>query len=628
MKRKNSALLLACVVTTVLGSCSEPEENEEAVEREATVDALQGASGQPVAEVPIGKVVDWEAEIDNPSADGWDSEVLAEAAKKQLNHLGELIVDPGPADPAELATIVAESFAGDGFVPPAERVFSTALVSVTRQRDESESSPARQGLDEVKSDIDEAEFSGEEVKGCRTKFKVVKVETAEAGFVTEQLVSISWRTAAEIVEQHARWKVRWEGDESPRMQRLEVREFEETRTKFGGLPLFADCTEAVLRDNACYGEQLLHGLGDWHDRIPVLKTLNGIGSPGIALGDVNGDGLDDLYLSQHPRLPNRLFLQNPDGTLRDVSAEWGLDWLEDSRGALLVDLDNDGDRDLAVAMLGHVVLASNRNETAFQIEAVLPVNDSTASLAAADYDRDGRLDLYVCAYAPETTSPQAAPTAAGLESESFVYHDANNSVANSLFRNETLPGGDWRFTDVTVGSGLDVNNRRWSFAAAWEDYDNDGDQDLYVANDYGRNNLYRNDSTSDGVRFVDVAGETGTEDSASGMSVSWGDYNRDGRMDVYVANMFSAAGNRIVPQARFMPNLSDQLRRGYQRFARGNTLLRNLGPEGFDDVSVDAAVTMGRWAWSSNFADINNDGWEDLVVANGYLTGPEDSGDL
>ena len=110
------------------------------------------------------------------------------------------------------------------------------------------------------------------------------------------------------------------------------------------------------------------------------------------------------------------------------------------------------------------------------------------------------------------------------------------------------------------------------------------------------------------------------------MSVSWGDVDRDGVMDLYVANMFSAAGNRIAPQQGFSPGSSAETRGALLRFARGNTLL--LQEEGkFRDASEELGVTMGRWAWSSMFADINNDGWEDLLVANGYITTP-DTGDL
>jgi hypothetical protein len=185
----------------------------------------------------------------------------------------------------------------------------------------------------------------------------------------------------------------------------------------------------------------------------------------------------------------------------------------------------------------------------------------------------------------------------------------------------------WRFTNVTKQAGLDVNNRRFSFACAWEDFDNDGDQDLYVANDFGRNNLYRNDEG----RFIDVAAEAGVEDISAGMSVNWGDYDNDGWMDLYVSNMWSSAGNRIAYQSRFLGARADRgTLADFQRHARGNSLFRNLSRNGeptFRDVSIEAGVTMGRWAWSSRFVDINNDSWEDLIVANGNIT-QEDTSDL
>ena len=117
------------------------------------------------------------------------------------------------------------------------------------------------------------------------------------------------------------------------------------------------------------------------------------------------------------------------------------------------------------------------------------------------------------------------------------------------------------------------------------------------------------------------------EDIATGMSVSWGDYNRDGLMDVYIGNMFSSAGNRIAYQNRFAPGSSQQMKSYLRRTARGNSLFANMGDGTFRDVSELANVTVGRWAWASKFIDLNNDGNQDLVVANGFIT-TQDTGDL
>ncbi|MGI9456881.1 MAG: FG-GAP repeat domain-containing protein, partial [Aeoliella sp.] len=151
------------------------------------------------------------------------------------------------------------------------------------------------------------------------------------------------------------------------------------------------------------------------------------------------------------------------------------------------------------------------------------------------------------------------------------------------------------------------------------DYDNDGDQDLYVANDYGKNCLYRNHNG----HFSDVADAAEVIDFGSGMSVDWADYDRDGHIDLYVGNMFSTAGGRITSQAAFLPDAEGDQRSIYARFAKGNTLFRNRGDGHFADVGAATGVEHARWAWSSVFADINNDGWEDLLVANGYVTGDD-----
>ncbi|MFP6883435.1 MAG: VCBS repeat-containing protein, partial [Roseibacillus sp.] len=166
-------------------------------------------------------------------------------------------------------------------------------------------------------------------------------------------------------------------------------------------------------------------------------------------------------------------------------------------------------------------------------------------------------------------------------------------------------------------------------AASWDDYDDDGDPDLYVANDYGRNNLYRNDRDENGdLKFVDVAKKAGVEDISAGMSVTWGDADGDGDRDLYVSNMWSSAGNRVAYQRNFQTEAGETAREEFQRHARGNSLFLNKGDGTFADASLTAGVAMARWAWGSLFADLNNDGRNDLLVANGFITQPDDTGDL
>jgi hypothetical protein len=409
------------------------------------------------------------------------------------------------------------------------------------------------------------------------------------------------------------WECRWSRPDTsnePLLEEIQVLDFEEVLSPEH---LFADCTGSVLGANRAFRPQLVPGIHGWLRSIDISVDPDFEGMQGIAVGDIDGDGLEDVYVCQGGGLPNLLFKRNPDGTALDVTAAAGVDWIETTRSALFVDLDNDGDQDLVLAPDAMLLVMENDGEGHFREATRFPEATLVFSLAVADYDEDGDLDVFASRHFGDLHKM------VGQLPNPLPYHDANNGGRNYLLRND----GGWRFSDVTVESGLDVHNRRWSYAAGWEDFDNDDDLDLYVANDFGRNNLYRNDAG----HFIDIAAEAGVEDIASGMSVTWGDYNNDGWMDLYVSNMFSAAGSRITYQRLFKPDASDHTRSLYQRLARGNTLFKNLGNGTFRDVSIDAGVTMGRWAWGSKFVDFNNDGHEDLVVANGYLTG-EDSGDL
>ncbi len=229
----------------------------------------------------------------------------------------------------------------------------------------------------------------------------------------------------------------------------------------------------------------------------------------------------------------------------------------------------------------------------------------------ADYDRDGFLDLYLCVYsyffgAGEDKAGTPAP-----------YYDARNGPPAVLFRND----GRGRFVDVTTEAGLDTGNDRYHFAAAWADYDNDGWPDLLVANDFGTKNLYRNRGLRDGrVTFEDVAAAAGVLDHGAGMSAAFLDYDNDGLLDIYTGNMWSDAGLRVTSAPDFMPDAPADVRALYRRHVRGNSLLRNRGDGHFEDKTLAARAEMGRWAWSSDALDFDNDGWEDLYVVNGMLT--------
>ena len=495
----------------------------------------------------------------DPRRGGWDSEAFAEAAGEQLKQLGKLLAHPDEIDSQHLAPLVDEDCACEPLRPPRlQESFSDACLTVYRVADaEQQAGPV--GVDAATALRQLAEpFAG--ATDVRVKFKLVQVHAQpEAGTTaTMAYFQSAGRFAGGAVQQNATWHCRWRAAESapPKLVSIRVEDYEEIVNRPGAGKWFADCTEAVLSANSSFREQLSYGVDHWRARIDAVVGPNLTAHHGLAVADVDGDGLEDLYVCQGGGIPNRLYRQNADGTARDVSAESGLDWLDSSTCAVFFDVDNDGDQDLVVGTSWGLLLLANDGRGRFQAQTPWTLPDPPAAIAIADYDQDGDLDIYLCVY---------GSGGIGIEGSDipFPYQDANNGGPNSLIENR----GNWDFVHVTREVGLDENNSRWSLAASWEDYDNDGDLDLYVANDFGRNNLYQYDAET--KRFKDVAADAGLEDQASGMSVSWGDFNRDGLMDVYVSNMFSAAGSRITEQPQFQDGASESDIRGFQRLARG-----------------------------------------------------------
>jgi len=426
----------------------------------------------------------------------------------------------------------------------------------------------------------------------------------------------AWR-----VQHVGAWRMRWRRDASGwRVLEWTAASHLQSRAK---APVFTEVTAAVLGGNDSFRRQLSVPLDAWSASFDSVLTRDSNGHHGVSVGDADGDGLEDLYVAQPAGLPNRLYRARGDGTFEDATEAAGLAVLDDTAQSLFADVDNDGDQDLVLATGTKPLLFVNDGKGHFAHAAdgfrfERPLQGSLTSIAMADYDRDGFLDLYLCVYsyfygAGEDKAGTPAP-----------YYDARNGPPGVLFHND----GRGRFVEVTQEAGLEAGNDRYHFAAAWADYDGDGWQDLLVANDFGTKNLYRNRGLRDGkVTFEDVAAQAGVLDHAAGMSATFFDYDNDGRLDIYTGNMWSDNGLRVTASAGFMPDAPPEVRALYRRHARGNSLFRNRGDGRFEDVTLAARAEMGRWAWSSDTLDFDSDGWEDLYVANGMLTreaGPED----
>lgn len=334
---------------------------------------------------------------------------------------------------------------------------------------------------------------------------------------------------------------------------------------------------------------------------------------GIASGDADGDGLFDVFVPSRPK--SMLYLAREGGTPFVEEAESrGLGGQDGGTGAVFFDADGDGDQDLAVGGVGWrestgrvggnpLHLYMNDGAGNFTEEGAERGFDALCdgySLVVFDAENDGLLDVYVANYGRVAVKPN----------DSWV--DAKNGSQDGLFTNT----GAGKFKEVALERGLAES--RWSYAAAAADYDEDGDMDIYVANDYGTNAFWNNNG--DG-HFTDVAAKLGVEDLGNGMGCAFGDLNSDGLLDLYVVNMTSTAGRRILSRLA----TKDESWNALSKMASGNSIFlaeRDADGEiGFERMDPKLGGIGASWAWSTALVDIDMDGLLDIYCCNGYVTG-------
>jgi hypothetical protein len=377
--------------------------------------------------------------------------------------------------------------------------------------------------------------------------------------------------------------------------------------RFNQPPAASDAPERVDA-LARYGFQLTEsakaaGL-DFEHAAPTLDPklahiMPQVASMGAAVSvvDFDRDGLQDLYVTGSKEgSENRLFRNRGNGTFDEVAnrlriADVNRAGTGVSMGAVWGDYDNDGFEDLFLYRWGRPELFRNDGGTGFTSvtdAAGLPAWANVNTAVWLDYDRDGRLDLFFGGYYPESVNLwRLADTR--MMPESFEY--ANNGGRKYLFRN--LGGG--RFEEVSARAG--IVSRRWALAAVAADLRGTGYPDLFIANDYGVSELFINE----GGRFREVGREAGVGYSPkSGMNASVGDVLNQGRFAIYVSNI-SEEGILLQGNNLWVPTTTGGVPR-YENLARA------------------MGVDLGGWSFGAQFADLNNDGFLDLYLVNGYVS--------
>jgi hypothetical protein len=351
----------------------------------------------------------------------------------------------------------------------------------------------------------------------------------------------------------------------------------------------------ALRDEtAAAGIHFVHHRPAFDPKIAGIEPHVAALGASVSVTDFDGDGRPDLYFTNSSfGQPNALYRNRGDGTFEDVAASAGLADLNKpgegvSMGAIWGDIDNDGREDVLIYRYGYLALFRNVDGTHFEDiteKAGLRRWVNSNGAIWIDYDRDGLLDLYVTAYFRSDIDLWHLKTTMIMHN-SFEF--ATNGGKNLLFHN--LGGG--KFEDVTDKMG--VGSTRWTLAAASADFNGDGWPDIYLANDYGPEELYLNDH---GKRFV--LSTAGLEsESKSGMSVALGDAFNRGRLDAFVTNISE---------------------RGYL-FQNNNLRVNEISTKGRFRNVAEGSIADAGWAWGAQFGDLNNDGANELFVANGFIS--------
>lgn len=362
------------------------------------------------------------------------------------------------------------------------------------------------------------------------------------------------------------------------------------------------------------------GIQFYHQGLPELRDIRHILGSGVVLADFNGDGLTDIYLlnataeEARSRRPCVLYLNRGRGAFAAVPNAGGANPGGMCMGAVAADYDRDGDLDLYVTRIGWDRLFRNDGDATFTdvTESAGIVNNLWGTSAAfADYDLDGWLDLFVANYV--TFMPETARSGAGTDLRRDELSRFNPQLyagaPDTLLHNEAGRG----FRDVSDEAGVGGDTGR-GLSVAFTDLNDDRRPDLYVVNDISANALYVNNPEG---RFIERGRAMGVADPRGGMGVTVGDYNADGQLDFFLT--------RWQDQVNVLYRNAGRSMATSPRIGSPPGLIQGLaGTElAFDDVTAAAGlgvIGVGLTGWGTVFFDADHDGDLDLYITNGYTS--------
>lgn len=362
----------------------------------------------------------------------------------------------------------------------------------------------------------------------------------------------------------------------------------------------------------------------------IIEYLYFYNGGGVAVGDINNDGLEDIYFSSNQG-SNKLYLNKGNFVFSDITSDAGVqgegNW---KTGTVMADVNGDGYLDIFICGVGSYKKFNGRNQL-FINNGDLTFTERTQEFGLAfagfsthaaffDYDNDGDLDMYLLNHSVHTARSYG---------HSRIRHQSDRLAGDKLYRNDLIPTGQPHFTEVTSASGIYNSQVGYGLGVGVSDLNRDGFMDIYVSNDFHENDyLYINQGNGS---FRETVSDAMPHVSRFSMGNDIADINNDSRPDIMTVDMLPRDEEVIKTTAGEEPYdiYHFKLRFGYHHQFGRNALHLNRGQDSdgnllFSDIAAFSGVEASDWSWAPLLADFDNDGFKDLFIANGILTRPND----